>query len=217
MLRHIPFLRGRYARENAKIVARAREGFARDAHDLVGHWLLLAALRGELACRRAKGDADLHRELTALVEAVQAAAAELRDLTAAYHRVSLAGEASRAGLVLGAMGAACTVRLPQEALSPEVNALLGTILREGVTNLLRHSKATACSIEVTADDEWIRLTVDNDGAPDTSPAVRGGHGLHNLHLRAAELGGRVMATTTGSGTFRLTAEVPAEHAFRHVR
>lgn len=239
MLRHIPFLRDKFSREDVKAVTRlrtdtargsvqesaatlahARERFARDAHDLVGHWLLLASLKGELACRRAGGDVELLGELTELLRAVRSAAEELRDLAAAYHRVTLAEEAAHAVLTLNAMGVTCTVRLPHEPLSAEISAVLGTVVREGVTNLLRHSRATACAIEVRVADGWARLTVDNDGTSGArSPRCQGrsGRGLGNLHLRARELGGRVVAVATGSDTFRLTAEVPVEHTHRPLR
>lgn len=193
-----------------RAVARAREGFARDAHDLVGHWLLLATMRGELALRCS--GADPPRELVELVDAVTSAAADLRDLTATYRRISLADEAKRATALLSDFGTSCSVTLPAEELPRELSALLGTVVREAVTNVLRHSCATSCSIELIKHEGWWRLTIENDGA---RPASGPGQGLGNLDGRVRELGGRITAGALGSGHFRLTADVPSttQHGF----
>lgn len=186
-------------------VTRTRERFARDAHDLVGHWLLLASVKGELVLQRA--GADLAPDLTDVVHAVRSAAGELRDLSATYSGISLRKEASRAGEVLNDFGAPCVVQLPDEELSQELSALLGTVVREGVTNVLRHSQATLCSIQLVRDGRWLRLTIENDGANigQSSP----GQGLGNLDSRAGELGGRVTTDLQKDGHFRLTADIPS--------
>ncbi|MFI6319673.1 sensor histidine kinase [Nonomuraea sp. NPDC050556] len=185
-------------------VARARDRFARDAHDLVGHWLMLASMKGELVLQRA--GADLTPDLADMVHAVRSAAGELRDLTSTYRGISLREEASRAGEVLGDFGAPCDVQLPEEELSREHSSLLGTVVREGVTNVLRHSRATHCSIRVFKDHGWVCLTIENDGA-DTVRS-RSGQGLGNLDSRAGELGGRVTTDLQKDGHFRLTAQIP---------
>lgn len=91
--------------------------------------------------------------------------------------------------------------------------VLAPVLREAVTNILRHSAATVCTIEVTADDGVLRLRVSNDGAHQLQSARRptaGGHpgsGLTNLTARAQAAGGR-LTSCQADGRFDLIAEIP---------
>jgi two-component system sensor histidine kinase DesK len=97
-------------------------------------------------------------------------------------------------------------------LPEQVGAVLATVLREAVTNVLRHALATRCEIRLSKDAEGIRLTVTNDGVETPSSGRtrqrRGGRGLPNLTARVAAIGGRLVTRTTGS-RFELTVLVPA--------
>ena len=88
---------------------------------------------------------------------------------------------------------------------PAVDELFAWAVREGVTNVLRHSTATTCALRVRRDGGLLRLEVENDGA---APASRGGHGLGGLAARAAALGGTAAGRATGDGGFVLVVEVP---------
>ncbi len=96
--------------------------------------------------------------------------------------------------------------------------MLAPVLREAVTNILRHSAATACTIEATTADGPLRLRVSNDGVPDGTavggdragqPAVGDGtgSGLGNLAARVRAAGGRLTVSRAG-GWFDLSAEIP---------
>jgi two-component system sensor histidine kinase DesK len=91
--------------------------------------------------------------------------------------------------------------------------VLAPVLREAVTNILRHSAATVCAIEVTADDGVLRLRVSNNGAGQLQSAGRqtaggdSGSGLANLTARAQAAGGR-LTRCQADGWFDLIAEVP---------
>lgn len=68
-----------------------QEQLARDVHDLVGHWLWLASIKGELAYRHAEGDARLRGDLSEILQAVQHAAHAARNVSKAYQQLSLQG------------------------------------------------------------------------------------------------------------------------------
>jgi two-component system sensor histidine kinase DesK len=85
--------------------------------------------------------------------------------------------------------------------------VLGWAVREGVTNILRHSEAETCSITAQQQAGRIRLDIVNDGA---SPTVAEGTGLAGLGERARALSGSASAQHTPDGRFRLSVEVPGE-------
>lgn len=94
--------------------------------------------------------------------------------------------------------------------------MLAPVLREAVTNILRHSKATACMIELTAGDGIRRLPVGNDGAGEHADATAWataseGRGLLNMAARVGAAGGHLAADAAG-GRFDLTAAIPVDGA-----
>jgi signal transduction histidine kinase len=198
----------RAEKESAVALAQEQqEQFARDLHDLVGHWLWLASIKSELAHRHAVGDARLRGDLDEILQAVRHAAHAVRNVSKAYLQLSLQGETTRAKALLSSFGAYCSVRMDVADLPKGVSATLGTVVREGVTNMLRHSKVTRCAIELIEHSGRLRLTVANDGASGREPASAGS-GLGNLRHRVGKLGGTVRVMADGDGWFILIAEVP---------
>jgi two-component system sensor histidine kinase DesK len=127
--------------------------------------------------------------------------------------MSLDSEASAGQTILESTGIETEVSIRTGPLEDGVSTTLATVLREGVTNLLRHSKAQRCTIQATVEDGLVRLVLSNDGVVQgaESPGRRG-TGLDNLAVRLRELGGTLrIESTPGSGRtgcFTLTAEVP---------
>ncbi|WP_184751784.1 sensor histidine kinase [Streptosporangium album] len=194
--------------EKERAVVQAHEEFARDVHDLVGHWLWLASIKSELAYRRAAGDARLRGDLGEALQAVRHAAHAVRNVSTIHRQVSLQGESTRAQTLLAGLGADCSVRVDATGLPREVSATLGAVVREGVTNMMRHSTVRTCVIELDARGGPLRLTVTNDGAPGRNPRPASGDGLGNLRDRVARVGGTVRVITGEDGWFTLIAEVP---------
>ncbi|MFD1930967.1 MULTISPECIES: sensor histidine kinase [Nonomuraea] len=127
---------------------------------------------------------------------------DVRSITGHPALLSLREEAATARSMLAAAGVEVTVDLPPVRLLPEVDSLMAVVLREAVTNVVRHARATRCAITVC---DAVRLTVSNDGA--TASPLREGTGLTNLSRRLEEAGGR-LAVERDEGRFTLTAEVP---------
>lgn len=187
--------------------AEAREQFGRDVHDLVSNRLWLATLRSELAYRLTDDDSPLRPALADVVQAIRQAYADIRDVTRSFQDVSLTSELANARAVLRAYGADCKVVVAEAELGREVSATLAIMVREAVTNVLRHSEASLCTIEIAARGPAVTLTVANDGVDPSVPPGEG-NGLDNLRNRAAALGGMMGTILDPDGWFRLIAEIP---------
>jgi two-component system sensor histidine kinase DesK len=187
-------------------VAQERLRFARDLHDLLGHSLSLIALKSELAGRLAERDPVRAREEMADVEAAaRRALAEVRDAVSGYRQVGFAQALAEARSALSGAGIAVRANTSPEALPGQVDAVLGWVLREATTNVLRHSGATSVDVRLLVVPDGVTLTVTDDGRGDGGGA---GAGLAGLAERLEVLGGRLSAERARSGGFRLTAAVP---------
>ncbi|TDE08506.1 histidine kinase [Jiangella asiatica] len=182
--------------------------FARDVHDLLGHDLSVIALKAELAKRLAPVDADRAGEQAAEIQRLAGAALEqVRRAVHGYRAIDLRDQLDAVRHVLDSAGVRCTVRLPEGELPPVATHLV-PVLREAVTNLLRHSRAVHCTIDVEASAEQVRMVVTNDGVSTrTDERDPHSHGLRGLADRLAEVGGTVVADGS-AGTFTVTATVP---------
>ena len=124
-----------------------------------------------------------------------------------YRTTDLTGELAGARSVLRAAGVGCTVEGEDDgaALPEPVQTALGWVVREAVTNVLRHSRATACTVTLSAAGGSAELLVTNDGVAGTAGGW--GNGLTGLAERLAATGGRLSARPEGD-LFVLTATVP---------
>ncbi|GHH63086.1 hypothetical protein GCM10017673_03360 [Streptosporangium violaceochromogenes] len=187
-------------------VLRERLRISRDLHDGLGSSLTAIALKGDLARRLVEGDpAAAGTELSELVHVARDAAQEVRQVARGYREMSLREEVHRAVALLEASGVSCQTNLADLPMSGPVDEVLAWAVREGVTNVVRHSQATTCSISTSAHAGAVRLEVVNDRARRRSGD---GGGLTGLRERAVGLGGSLTAERTGGG-FRLALEVPA--------
>ncbi|GAA1868399.1 sensor histidine kinase [Actinomadura bangladeshensis] len=173
-------------------VLRERLRIARDVHDLLGSQLSAIIIRGGMAA----GPADGAR----LAGLAGAALATVRSIGAEPAPLRLAAEVESARDLLATAGA--RVRVAVAEPPPEVAALFAVVLRESVTNVVRHARARRCEITVTPG----LLRVCNDGAGAARPGA-GGTGLANLRSRAAEAGG-ALAVEHAAGRFTLTVRMP---------
>jgi two-component system sensor histidine kinase DesK len=195
-----------------------RERFARDLHDLLGHSLSVITLKAELTGRLLPDRPDeAKRHVKELEQVARAALGEVRDTVSGYRRPTLAGELAGARIALSAAGIEMRVRESDEELPPDVEALLAWTVREGTTNVIRHSGARRCeiAIEPHADGAAACAEIRDDGRGVNGGAPSGGsvgNGLDGLRERAALLAGHVEARTTPGGGFslRVTVPLPAE-------
>ena len=125
-------------------VEKERLRFSRDLHDLLGHTLSVIVVKSEAARRLAPRDMDAAIVQITDIESVgRQALTEIREAVTGYREGSLATELDRAAIGLTAAGIEPVVRQSGPPLEPQTEALLGWVVREAVTNAVRHSGAIA--------------------------------------------------------------------------
>ncbi|HEY2058548.1 MAG TPA: sensor histidine kinase [Amycolatopsis sp.] len=191
-------------------VLEERLRFARDVHDLLGHSLSVIALKGEVAARLTARDPERGAaEMDAVVDLARRSVDEVRTLVRGYRRQSLKAEVEGGVSVLTAAGVECRVDEVPAALPDRIEPVFGWVVREAVTNILRHSEATRCDIGFQRTGGRISLVVTNNGVRE-SPADGLGNGLAGLAERLGVVGGTLESGPEPGGGFRLTASAPLE-------
>jgi two-component system sensor histidine kinase DesK len=193
-------------------VDQERLRFARDLHDLLGYSLSTIILKCELAHRLIPQQPERSQhELAEILQTARQALGDVRAIASSYRELSLSAEVASAQSILATVGIPAVVTVQQGAISGPNETVLAIVLREAITNILRHSKAQQCTIEAARDGDAIRMRIANDGL-DQHPAKEqqgpAGSGLDNLRHRVAALGGRLTAGHRTDGWFELTAVVP---------
>ena len=176
-----------------------RNRMARDMHDILGHSLTVIALKSELATRLVDVAPDQARaELDEVQSLARSALADVRATVNSYRELSLAGELARATGVLTSAGIRADLPLTVEAVDPELRELFAWVVREGVTNVVRHARASHCKVELTSDS----IEVTDDGIGLDSAGAGDGHGLEGLRQRCQDNGAdlTIEAPSGGSGT-----------------
>jgi two-component system, NarL family, sensor histidine kinase DesK len=202
-------LRGELAR---KAVAGERLRLARDTHDLLGLGLTAIAMKADLIGKLiGRDDARAGEEIADLARICATARADVRLVAGEARNLPLDAELAAARDVLTSAGIDVRTHMCADP-APEAAAILVPVVREAVTNIFKHSSASYCVLEMTADASLLRLLISNDGSneADGAPlagAARTGSGLHNLAGRLEAAGGR-LAARRENGTFSLAVELP---------
>ena len=179
-----------------------RERIARDLHDLLGHTLTIVAIKADLARRLVgRDDAAAAQEAEDIAEVARTALSEVRAAVAGMRSSSIAVELARAGDGLRAAGIFASLPASADAITEGGEAVLAMVLRELVTNVIRHSGATTCLITIERNEDEVRLTVADDGDGST---IVDGWGLSGMRGRLAAAGGDLSVAGDRDGT-RITA------------
>jgi signal transduction histidine kinase len=209
MVRSVAELRTARRSLAAAAVTEERLRFARDLHDLLGLSLSAITLKAELAYRLVTRDPDRAREeLTEILAISRLALADVRSVAGGYRELSLPEESRTAENLLTAAEVDVRMDLRYGELPVQVGTVLATVLREGVTNVLRHSKGEFCEISVREGENSITLDIINDGVTEEPENSHSGSGLGNLSARVGMVGGELTAGVCPDGRFRLRAKVP---------
>jgi two-component system sensor histidine kinase DesK len=194
-------------------VAEERLRFSRDLHDVMGRNLSAIAVKSQLAAELVRrGLPEAAEEVADVRRLADESLREVREVVRGHRGADLTGELAGARSVLRAAGVVCAVHGEDAgaSLPGTAQTAFGWVVREAVTNVLRHSRATSCTITLQAAGDQAELTVVNDGVVEDSTAAGGGRtgsGLAGLGERLTGAGGRISARREGS-RFLLTASLP---------
>lgn len=187
-----------------------RERIGRDLHDLLGHTLSLVALKSELAGRLIERDpAGARREIADVERVARDALAQVRSAVTGIRAAALVAELASARLLLEMASVQFVYRRDDVALPLEIENTLALVLREAVTNIQRHARASNAWAEICMQGDSVRLCIRDDG--------RGGIGAHGNGLcgmreRIEAAGGSLsIASVRGQGTqLEIVMPLPAE-------
>jgi two-component system, NarL family, sensor histidine kinase DesK len=181
-----------------------RERIARDLHDVLGHTLSVIVLKAELAGKLL--DRDLGRaqaEIADVERIARGALAEVRQTISGYLSGGLPAELERAKVTLSTAGVRLDCHSENVGMSAAQERVLALVLREAVTNVVRHSRAKTCRLSLGQADGACRLEVEDDGQGGLRPE---GQGLRGMRERIEALGG-TLSYKADAGT-RLTITLP---------
>jgi two-component system, NarL family, sensor histidine kinase DesK len=209
--RHVAsFVQLRLAREEVRRLAVSEERLrvARDLHDQLGQSLSTVFLQSEALVLELPPGADprIGRRAAAVAETARSALDEMRRVAAGYRSPDLRAELEHARQLLEACGVRCHVQaVDPDRVGAAGGAALAWAVREAATNVLRHSAARSCWIELGLVAGGARLLVRDDGRG--ASRTDGGAGLAGLRERVEALGGRVLTETAPGRGFRLAVQL----------
>lgn len=196
-------------------VTEERLRLARDLHDLLGHTLSLITLKSELAGRLIEKDPlRTAQEIHEIERVARQTLREVREAIAGYRQPTLHSELDGARQMLEAAGITCRVEHTVGTLPPASDAVLAWTVREGVTNVIRHSRAQHCTIRVKGENGGVCVEVGNDGYREQEPSPmrsKVSSGLSGLTERVTAQRGLIEAGPLlfeGKPGFRLRVELP---------
>ncbi len=178
-------------------VVEERERFSRDLHDVLGHSLTVVAVKSELATKLVMKDpGSAQRELQDIEQLARESLVDLRAAVSNYRDATWEVELASARRALESAGIELSLPAAAPEVPGEVRTLFAWVLREGVTNVIRHSGAVHCIVEM--DDHHLAVIDDGVGG---APTDGTGNGLRGLRERAAAAGATLIAG-------------PSEHGYR---
>ena len=186
-----------------------RERIARDLHDLLGHTLSLITLKSELAGKLVAKDPErATNEIRDIENISRKALAEVRQTVAGYRASGLEAELANAKIATSAAGITMKTNMGGVILGPNESTLLAYVLREAMTNILRHSGAQECSVVLEKTAKNIRLMIADDGQGRGGEIE--GQGLGGMRRRLEAAGGTL--SITDDDGLHLVAEIQESRA-----
>jgi two-component system sensor histidine kinase DesK len=187
-------------------VADERNRFARDLHDLLGHSLTVVSVKAELAARLVTMAPDrAEAELFDIQRLAREALTDVRSAVGGYREVSLGVELARARSALVAAGIEADLPFDPGGVPADLEELFGWVVREGVTNVVRHSGASRCRVGLGPASVEV---LDDGRGPSPSSGSTAGSGLAGLRERVAAVGGALSVGRAEHGGFSLRVTVP---------
>jgi two-component system sensor histidine kinase DesK len=202
-------LRRAEARIEQFAVERERARVARDLHDLLGQSLSLIQVKLQVLEQLLDDPDRAAHELAEIRHLTGRALQETRQAVSGYRQPTLAAEIAGARIACTAAGITLDVSDATGPMPSPVESTLAWSLREAVTNVVRHSAATTCAVELSQDDHHARLAVRDNGRG--APAAHHESGLRTLRERVAAADGTIAAHNQRDGGFAIRVRLPLDH------
>jgi two-component system sensor histidine kinase DesK len=188
-----------------------RERIARDLHDVLGHTLSVIIVKSTLAGKLLEKYPEKARSEIADIEKVsREAMAEIRNTLRGYSTYKLSEELQRAESALSSAGVTLESETAEISMTPAQESVVALIMREAITNVVRHAQARNCRLRLAANNGDCILEIHDDGR---GGSLLEGNGLRGMRERVEALGGTITQDTS-SGT-RLTFEFPITTNGKH--
>jgi len=186
-----------------------RERIARDLHDVLGHTLSVIILKSELAGKLLDRDPQRARaEIHDVERTSREALAEVRNTIRGYRANTLDTEIKQATQTLQTAGIAVNSEAARMNLTPAQETVVGLVLREAVTNIVRHAKAHRCLLRLLSNNGSCRLEIHDDGC---GGSVVEGNGLRGMRERIEALGGTFVRQTNPGTTLLIEFPLTRGH------
>ncbi|KIL40725.1 hypothetical protein SD70_11640 [Gordoniibacillus kamchatkensis] len=191
-----------------------RQRIARDLHDTIGHTLTLITLKSELLERMILKNPELAvTEAQDIQRTTRTALKQMRELVSDMQAVDIDEELAHAQRMLQSAGIRFVMRRGEALTSPPpvVRNIVGMCLRECVTNVAKHSRASRCEIELAEHPGAYELRVRDDGvgiASEDSGAGRSGSGLLGMRDRLALIDGKLELESGAAGGTLIRISIP---------
>lgn len=174
-----------------------RERIARDMHDLLGHNLSVITLKAELARKLFERDAvAAKQEIQDIEQTARQALHEVRQAISGYRSAGLSHEIKNARHVLDAAQIQVVTELEELTLPAALENVMALILREAVTNIIRHAQASICVIQLRRITDQAVLSIRDDGIAGSLSALKKGNGMLGMLERAHSVGGQLTLDTS---------------------
>lgn len=184
-----------------------RERIARDLHDLLGHTLTVIAIKSELANRLLERDPQrAKQEMIDVEQTARKALAEVREAVVGYRSEGFPAEVLSARRTLQSANVSLQTDIALIELTPAVTNVLCLCLRESITNIVRHAKATTCQVRLSRNAHGLVLSVEDNGV---GARACEGNGLRGMRERVEGLRGKMRITNGVEGGTHLIVELPA--------
>ena len=192
-------------RVSALALVAERERIGRDLHDILGHSLTAISIKADLAEKLIERDpAAAKAEIAELSIIARQSLADVRATASGIREVRVAAEIASARSVLAAAGIEPVTPTAVEPMPDATSELFGYVIREAVTNVVRHSEARQCVITVSARE--VSVSDDGRGISDRTA----GSGLRGLADRIEAAGGALEVESRPTGGTRVRAELPVD-------
>jgi two-component system sensor histidine kinase DesK len=179
-----------------------RERIARDLHDVLGHTLSVIILKSELAGKLIDHDPERAKsEIRDVEQTSREALAEVRSTIRGYRTASLEGELKSAIAALETAGVSVKAESAPIPLAPAQESVVALVVREAVTNVLRHANAKNCILRMQPMNGSCVLEIEDDGCGGGEVE---GHGLRNMRERIESLGGSFIRETQHGCKLRMS-------------